>query len=195
MNEYDIKARWKETDQEPLDLPIEALYQRSLAFHRTAQRQDMAELMGCAIVALAFGFEIGAAPNALTRLGELLGILCAGISALWLRRYVATRPSNANTDAPMLAFYISELQRRRDLLRSVWRWIVVPIMISFWVILMGFIRARPGSTGTLLTFGCIMTVIGLVLSLANVRGARRLQRDIDALVPLGADSSSATNRL
>jgi hypothetical protein len=194
MNENDIKARWKETGHEPLVLSIEVLHQRSLAFHRTVWRQDMAELMGCAIVALVLGFEIGAAPNALTRLGESLAILCAIIAAFHLRRYAATRPSDASTGASLLAFHVTELHRRRDLLRSGWRWIVVPIVISIWVILAGFAQARPGSAATLLTFACIMTVIGLVLSLANIRGARRLKRDIDALAPLGADSSGSTNR-
>lgn len=194
MNEHDIKARWKQTNQGPLVLPIEALHQRSLAFHRTVWRQDMAELMGCAIVALVFGFQIGAAPNALTRLGELLAIASAIIAAFQVRRYAATRPSDASTGASLLAFHIAELQRRQALLRSVWRWIVVPIMVSLWVILAGFVQARPGDARTLLTFACAMAVIGLVLSLANVRGARRLQSDIDALVRLGTDSSNATNR-
>ena len=181
MNEFDIKALWKQTTQEPLVLTVEALHHRSLAFHRTVWRQDMAELMGCVIVALTFGFEIGAAPNAVTRLGELLAIVSAIVAAFQVRRYAATRPSDASTGASLLAFHTAELQRRRDLLRSLCRWIVVPIMISIWVILVGFAQARPGSAGTLLTFACVMTVIGLVLSLANMRGARRLQRDIDAL--------------
>lgn len=194
MNEHDIKARWKETNHEQLALTIEALHQRSLAFHRTVWRQDMAELMGCAIVALAFGIELGAAPNALTRLGELFAILCAIIAAFYLRRYAATRPSDASTGTSLLAFHITELHRRRDLLRSVWRWIVVPILISFWIVLAGFAQASPKSAATLLIFASIMTVIGLVLSLANIRGARRLQRDIDALVPLGADLPNSRNR-
>lgn len=185
MNEPDIKALWKQTNQEPLDLPIEALRQRSLAFYRMVWRQDMAELMGCAMVVLVSGFEIGAAPNTLTRLGESLAIVSAVIAAFQLRRFAAARPGGASTGASLLSFHIAELQRRRDLLRSVWRWIVLPIMISFWIILAGFVRARPGSAGTLLTFACVMTVIGLVLSVANIRGARRLQRDIDALIPLG----------
>lgn len=194
MNELDIKALWKRTNQEPLVLTIGALHQRSLAFYRAVWRQDMAELMGCAIVALIFGFQIGAAPNALTRLGELLAIVSAIIAAFQLRRYAAIRPSSASTGASLLAFHIAELQRRRDLRRSVWRWIVVPITISIWVILAGFVQARPGSVGTLLTLACVMTLIGLVLSLANIRGARRLQRDIDALVPLGTSSSNSINR-
>lgn len=193
MNEIDIKALWKQTNQESSALPIEALRQRSLRIYRTVWRQDMAEFMGCAIVALVFGFEIGAAPNALTRLGELLAIVSALITAFQLRRFAATRPSGASTGASLLAFHIAELRRRRGLLRSAWRWIVVPIMISFWVILAGFIRARPGSAETLLIFASVVTVIGIILSLANIRAARRLQRDIDALVPLGTYSSNLTN--
>jgi len=54
-------------------------------------------------------------------------------------------------------------------------------MISIWVILAGFAQARPGSAGTLLTFACAMAVVALVITLANIRGARRLQRDINAL--------------
>lgn len=194
MNEHDIKARWKETNHEPPVPTIEALHRGSLAFHRTVRRQDMAELMGCAIVALALGLEIGAAPNALTKLGELLAILCAIIAAFQPRRYAASRPSEASTGASLLAVHITELSRRRDFLHSAWRWIVVPIMISIWVIVAGFVQARPGNAGTLLAFACLVTVIGLVLSVANLRGARRLQRDIDALVPPGADSSSPRNR-
>ena len=106
----------------------------------------------------------------MTRLGELLAILCAIVAAFQLRRCAATRPTDASTGASLLAFHIAELQRRRDLLRSVWRWIVVPIVISIWVILAGFVQARPGSAGTLLTFACIMTVIGLVLSSPTYEG-------------------------
>ncbi|MGH8116641.1 MAG: hypothetical protein ACREPJ_04940 [Rhodanobacteraceae bacterium] len=193
MNEHDIKARWKQTNQEPLDLTIEAVHQRSLAFYRTVWRQDMAELMGCAIVALVFGFQIAAAPNALTKLGELLAIVSAIIAAFHLRRYATTRPSDASTGASLLDFHIAELQRRRDFLRSVSRWIVVPIMVSIWVILAGFVQASPGNAGPLLTFACVMTVIGFVLSFASIRRARRLQRDINGLVSLGTYSSNSTN--
>ncbi len=194
MNEHEIKARWKEPNQETLVLTIEALHQKSLAFHRTVWRQDAAELMGCAIVALTFGFEIGAAPNALTGLGELLTILCAIIAAFYLRRHAATRPSDASTGTSLLVFHIAELRRRRDLLRSIWRWIVVPIMISLWIVLAGFVQARPRDARVLVTFASIMTVIGIVLSIANIRGARQLERDIDALVSLGTDFSSSKNR-
>jgi hypothetical protein len=194
MNEIEIKALWKQTNQEPLGLTIEALHQKSLAFHRKVWRQDKAELMGWAIVTLVFGFQIGAAPNALTRSGELLAIASAIIAAFHLRRYATTRPSDASTGSSLLTFHISELHRRRDLLRSVWRWIVVPMMISLWVILAGFVQARPGSAGTLLTFACVMTGIGLVLTLANVRGARRLQQGIDALLPLGTYSPNSNNQ-
>jgi hypothetical protein len=124
MNEIEIKALWKQTNQEPLGLTIEALHQKSLAFHRKVWRQDIAELMGWAIVTLVFGFQIGAAPNALTRSGELLAIASAIIAAFHLRRYATTRPSDASTGSSLLTFHISELHRRRDLLRSVWRWIV-----------------------------------------------------------------------
>lgn len=185
MNEHDIKARWIQSNPEPLVLSIEALRQRSRAFHRTVWRQDMAELMGCAMAALVFGLQIGAAPNALTRLGELLAIVSVIIAAFQLRRYAATRPSETSTGASLLAFHNAELQRRRDLLRSVWRWIVVPVMISIWVILAGFVQAKPGNAGPLLIFASIVTIIGLVLSLANIINARRLQRDIDALDPPG----------
>ncbi len=189
MNERDIKVPWRQMTEEPLVLTVDALHQRSIAFHRAIWRQDMTELMGCAVVVLIFGFEIEAAPNALTRLGELLAIVSAIVAAFQLRRYAATRPSDASTGAALLAFQIAELKRRRDLLRSVWRWIVVPIVISLWVILAGFVQGRPGSAPTLLTFACVVTVIGPVLSLVNIRRARRLRRHIDTLVPLGDYSS------
>lgn len=191
MNEHNIKAQWKQTNQEPLVLTVEALHQRLLAFHRTVWRQDMAELMGCAIVALVFSFQVGIAPNMLTRLGELLAIISAIIAAFQVRRYAATRPSDASTGTSLLAFRITELQRRRALLRSTWRWIVVPILISIWVILAGFVQAKPGSARILLTFASVMTIIGFVIILANIRGTRQLQRDIDALVSLGTDPSNS----
>ncbi len=133
---------------------------------------------------------MGGAPNALTRLGELLAVVSAIIAASQLRRYAASQSSDGST---LRAFYIADLQRRRDLLRSGWSWIVVPILTSIWVILAGFAQARSGSAETLLTSACVMTVIGRVLSSANVRGACRLQRDADGLLPLGAHGSNSTN--
>jgi hypothetical protein len=194
MNEHDIKVRWRENTNQAQILPIEALHRRSLAFDRAIWRQDMAELMGCVTVVLAFGLSIRAAPNFTTRIGESLAILCAVVAAFQLRRHATTRPRETSTGAPLLAFHVAALNRRRDLLRGTWRWIVAPITISIWVIVAGFVQARPASSGPLLTFAGIMTLIGLVLSLANRRAADRLQRDIDALVLLGADSPSATNR-
>jgi hypothetical protein len=164
----------------------EALHRKSVAFHRTVWRQDLAELMGCGLVALAFGFQIGAAPNALVRLGEVLGIVSAILAAFQLRRYAATRPSDASIGASLIGFHIRELQRRRDLLRSVSRWMVVPILIAIWVIVAGFVQARPDTAGPLFALGGIMTLIGLVLSLANVRKARGLQREVDALQTIAA---------
>jgi hypothetical protein len=194
MNEHDIKAQWQQTTKEPLVLTSEALHRRSLAFQRTVWRQDMVELIACGFVALFFGYQIGAAPNALTRLGELLTVASATIAAYQLRRHAATRPTDASIGASLLAFHIRELQRRRDLLRSVWRWIVVPTVVALWVIVAGFVQAKPDAAGPLLTLGCIMSGMGLLLSLANVRKARRLQRDIAALVPLGIPAANQTIR-
>jgi hypothetical protein len=63
---------------------------------------------------------------------------------------------------------------------------VVPILIAIWVIVAGFVQARPDTAGPLFALGGIMTLIGLVLSLANVRKARGLQREVDALQTIAA---------
>ena len=54
--ESPITALSKQTNQELLVLTIEARHQRSLAFHWTVWRQNIAEFMACAIGALAFTF-------------------------------------------------------------------------------------------------------------------------------------------
>jgi hypothetical protein len=190
MNEHDIKARWQQTTEEPLVLTSEALHRRSLAFQRTVWQQDMVELFACGFVALFFGYQIGTAPNALTRLGELLAAASATLAAYQLRRHAARRPTDACIGASLLAFHVRELQRRHDLLRSVWRWIIVPMVVALWVIVAGFVQAKPVAAGPLLTLGCIMSGMGFLLSLANVRKARRLQRDIAALVPLGIHAAN-----
>lgn len=195
MNEHDIKSRWQQPAEEPLVLTREALRRRSLAFHRTVWRQDMVELFGCGFVAVFFACQVASAPNVATRLGELLAIVCVVTAGYQLRRHAATRPTEASIGASLLAFHVRELQRRRDLLRSVWRWIVGPVVAALWLILAGFVQAKPGDAAALVTLGCVMTGIGLVMGLANLRDARRLEREMAILVALGTPSPNhAANR-
>ncbi len=81
-----------------------------------------------------------------------------------------------------------ELIRQRDLLRSIWRWYLGPLIPGLAVMFMAFAQAAVGShshvkhPGVLVAIdGLFFVTVFLVVAMLNKKAARKLQRQIDDL--------------
>ena len=84
-----------------------------------------------------------------------------------------------------IRFHQRELERQRDLLRTVWRWYLGPLVPGFLVLFASrFVDAWAKGRGPIIA--CLGSALLVVLVFAgvgwlNARGARKLQWEIDAL--------------
>jgi uncharacterized membrane protein YbjE (DUF340 family) len=80
-----------------------------------------------------------------------------------------------------LEFYRAQLERQRDLLRSVWIWFLLPFVPGFVVGLIGYARAQPSHQSATIVYSVLALILGIGLHLLNHRAAVRLQRVLDRL--------------
>lgn len=138
------------------------------------------------VVVIFFGSQFWHTPDALTRVG--FGLLIAGmLNVAWqLHRKGSSRSLPADMGlASGLEFFKRELERRRDLPRTIWPWGLAPLIPGWVVLTVAVARTNPGHLRHL---GLSLTVFNLVAAAAVVfvwkldqRAARRLQRQIDEL--------------
>jgi hypothetical protein len=80
-----------------------------------------------------------------------------------------------------LQFHRAELERQRDLLRSVWYWYLLPFVPGAAVILIARAIERPDRRVLALVVGVAFVVGFVLVGKLNETGARRIQRAIDRL--------------
>ena len=78
-----------------------------------------------------------------------------------------------------------QLERQRDLLRSVWLWFLLPFVPGFVVGLIGLARAQPSLISPIVVYGVLLVMLGLGLHALNRRAAARIQRALDRLKDAG----------
>ncbi len=181
-------AVWQAQPIEAKRLSPEEIRAKAARFERTIRLRNLREYVAAAIVFVVFGVYAWQATTWLARAGHLA--IVAG--ALYVVVQLATRaaPGGGLDDAARvtetcLRFHRRELERQRDLLRSVWRWYLGPLVPGLILIFAdAFLRAWTNGGVALLVFvasGLLVVVVFLAVSRLNAAGAQRLQRAIDAL--------------
>ena len=79
-----------------------------------------------------------------------------------------------------MAIYRRELERQRDLLRTVTWWYLLPLLPAMVVLMLGQAIMRSQPAPALRGFGFVL-LLGVLIRQLNQRGARKLQRKIDRL--------------
>ena len=118
----------------------------------------------------------------LLRIGAGMNVAAAIMVAYLIHRWGTARmlPSDlALTSA--LDFHRVELERQRDLLRSVWWWYLLPFTPGLLVLEVGQALARPERTPRIVAFSIAMFLFAVGIYAWNLRAAARIQRRIDRL--------------
>ena len=119
--------------------------------------------------------------------GRAPATTCSSVAAVTfivyhLHRYGSARVMPAEMGLTnCLQFHRAELERQRDLLRSVWKWYLAPLVPGMLLVYVGSALARPEhASRALLGLAGTVAVFVLIGDL-NRRVANRLQARIDAL--------------
>jgi hypothetical protein len=80
-----------------------------------------------------------------------------------------------------LDFHRVQLERQRELLRSVWSWALLPLMPGFLVLQIGLALALPARTARFIVIGVSYVVLAVGLHALNRHVAARIQQRLDRL--------------
>src|ERR1019366_7384035 len=172
----DIRNVWQNQPVENAPMPLEEIQRRARRFENRIDHRNLREYIGGAIGIAAYTFYIFKFHSLVVRAGSVLVI--AGVLYILFHLYKRASPGQLPTDLAFTAsleFHRRELVRQRDLLRSVWRWYIAPIVPGLIVFSAGILPHRvAGMVGSVLVF---LAFFGFVVWL-NQRAAVRLDRQI-----------------
>jgi hypothetical protein len=198
-NDNDMTTVWKNQPVERIEISLEEIRRKAQKLEKGVWWRNLREYAASAIVIATFGYTFLVSPPILVRAG--CGLLIAGtlFVVYTLHRRGASRTVLAELAfRTCVDFHRMELERQRDLLRSVWTWYLLPFVPGMIVFLLGLFRrtmqlpnapAHAGvivTTFTLVAAGCALLFVGV--GKLNQWGARKLQREIDALDALARES-------
>lgn len=176
---------WQSQTVETTTMSLEDLRYKSARFESCIRARNRRETIASIFTIGIFGFYLYWFPTPLARAGSILTI--AGVLYMIYQINRRGAPAHAPADAGFetcVAFRRHELERHRDLLRSVWSWYLGPIIPGLVVFFAGALAAKihnpvdwwKAVPVALVTGGALWTAAWL-----NHRWADRLQRQIDEL--------------
>lgn len=186
----DVKNLWQGQPVESPQISLTDLHPKARKFEKRVRWRNRREYAGVAIVIASFGYYIGEFPTPVVRIG--CGLVIAG--ALFVVYALHKRGSARPVPAEMayrtcLDFHRSELQRQRDLLRTVWSWYLLPFVPGLAVFLTGLaVEQMGGRWRPVIVFALVCAVLFTALERLNRWAARNIQRQIDALSTLEKES-------
>ena len=190
MNNGNAKDVWQGQAVEGGHVSIAQIRANAGKFQRKIQWRNMREYVAALAVVIFFGFQFSRTDDALIRAG--FGLTIVGmVYVVWqlhARGSAKALPEDAGLSSG-IEFQRRELERQRDLVSSVWRWYLGPMIPGLAVLVYAMGRSNPGHLPhpELITALCA-AVIGAVFAVVawlNRLAARRLQQMIDQLAELG----------
>ena len=174
-----------------MELTLESVQAKTQKFERQIRWRNRLEWLAAAVVVLIFSWKAISQSSLLIRLGAVEIVLAAAYVSYRLFKDGRTRrsldPSASTTD--YLKAHRAELLRQADLLRRAPIWYVGPFAIGLIAISAGAIlealAAGKSLVGALIPLGVILAVL-VGVSFLNLRAARKLRRQADALDQDGA---------
>ena len=185
-----LQALWQGQPVDPKRFSPEEIRAKATRFQRKVRGRNLREYVGACLVIVIFSVYAWEANTWQSMVGPVLIV----VGTLYLVLYLYTRggsqpvpggEGNAGVTESCLRFHRRELERQRDLLRTVGRWYLGPlipgVVVSHIVPLVD-VWARGGDAIAAVLRSAVLSalVFGGVWWL-NAVGAKKLQREIDAL--------------
>lgn len=187
-----VKELWQSQPTEGIRMSVDQIRVSAGMFQRKIHWRNVREYVTAIALVVFFSFEFGRAGDLLVRIG--FGLLIAGISYLiWhMLSKGSWRPLPEDTAlSSCIDFQRRQLEQQRDLLNSVWRWYIGPLIPGMAVLLFAFGRANPGHLKhpslVVVPEAIFFVVVAVAIAKVNGRAASRLQRQIDELNEAGRE--------
>ena len=178
----DLQALWQSQSPDGNHVALDEIRQMAQRLEHKVARRNRREYVAAAIVVAVFGWSMFTAPSVFLRIGAGLSIAAAIAVAYMLHLWgtAATLPSDlALTSA--LEFHRVQLERQRDLRRSIWWWYLLPFAPGFLVVEIGQALAHPERMPRIIAVSVVVMASGVGIYVRSRRGAARIQRRIDRL--------------
>ncbi|MGD0497087.1 MAG: hypothetical protein ABSC23_01490 [Bryobacteraceae bacterium] len=177
---------WQGQQVEGVRVTVDQIRASAGKFQRKIGWRNVREYVAALVVVIFFGFEFSRTEDLLTRIG--FGLTIAGMFYMvWhIHSKGASRPLPRDVGlSSCIDFERCELERQRDLLSSVWRWYLGPIIPGLTVLFVAFCRANPGHLKhpevVIGIYAILSAAFFVFVAKLNDRAARNLQRRIDEL--------------
>ncbi len=162
---------------------VEELRANTIKLHRRIGRRNLREYLAALLVILASGVACWKTAELIPRIAYA-SLVAAAIFYLWyLWRWGSARALPADMGSTDCArFYRDELKRQRDLVGSVWKWVLGPVLPGVALLAIYNISMSPASKRWE-QFGYVLgeaAIFAAVIWL-NLRAARRLSGRIAEL--------------
>jgi hypothetical protein len=182
----DPRSVWQNQLKEPLKISADEMRLRARRFQMKARLTAVFTITTALLVCAFFAWSFVRTHELVPRLGYALISLCGIFMAYSTYRWVW--PSNLPADAPVstsLEFYRSELERRRDYRRHIWRrtgltylfiglaMVIVPALIAAF--------GAPRLFLNMIPFFLLLILWFILFFRGKKRGHHKLQQEIDEL--------------
>jgi len=181
-NDRDLQALWQSQSPDGSAIALDEIRQMAQRLEHKVARRNRREYVACGVVVAVFAWQMFTMPSVTLRIGAGLSIAAAIAVAYMLHLWGTARtpPSDlALTSA--LEFHRLQLERQRDLLRSVWWWYLLPFAPGVLVLEIGQALAQPERRSHIIALSVVMMLIPVCIYALNRRAAARIQRRIDRL--------------
>lgn len=177
---------WKSQPTAASPLDTTELARRDRALRRRLKLRDATEFLAGGLVIVAFGYVAWIVPDLAIRAAailELAGVALV-LTTLWRRR---PRGDAEVLGVPVRDHYRAELVRQRDMLASVWRWYIGPIVPGMLAFFAAVAWASARATGDIQAafpgLALLVPILGVfwLVGRINAAGARRLDAEIAEL--------------
>ena len=178
-----LQTLWRQQSTEVKAMSAAEIHTLANRFQSKIHRRNLREYALAAACAIFFGFVMLQNPDPWIRAACLLILAGLAVYALILyRRGRADREGLPGVGEDCRRFHIDALTRQRDLLGNIWFWGLAPVLPGLALLLGRSLVLASAKALPLVLAADAGVVLLIVLNVAlNLRGAQRLQKQIDAL--------------
>jgi hypothetical protein len=182
----DVRNVWQNQKGEGIQMSVDAIRLKAGKYRSKIAWRNAREYIALLFVVGFFGLQLKSTTDVLMRVGS--GLIIVG--SIYIAWHLHAKGSGRRLPEDLgltssIEFHREELVRQRDLVRSVPRWYLGPMIPGMVVLMVAIGLTNPGHVKHFgWVFGSFSAFVVLVFAgvwRLNVRGARRIQKRIDEL--------------
>ena len=181
MNEF--RDLWQKQEVEEVRISLDELRAKAAKFRKRIRQRNLGEHVACVVVAASFGAMGIKGTETIPRIACALIVVAAVYIAWHLQVWGKPKawPGELRT-ANSGGFYRRELERQRDLLSSIWKWYLGPLIPGMAMLIIYGIVSVPASRRVVpVVYAIAAAAFIWAVGRVNQRAAQKLNRQIAEL--------------